>query len=515
MTHKNKQTTPEDLERAIKNPEALYQELNLLKVEGAAFAFDPKDSGKGGTYEILEYVRNPEEKIKERPIVIEPHQQYGRPSPLAYKLLNTLFKKLSEYGIAVPNSVPFTFRELAERVGRVSWGGKDGAEIYLALKQIQTTNITCWGYDKSSKRWTNVSFNIFTSVLSSGTKGRFSEGYVAINPLIVGNLQRSYHRSMNYTRMSSLDPISIALYKQIYNVFSTRKSHKQLPAFEKNYTHICREWLGGLKEQKHRSLILQHLGPHLDRLKDVKLLRSYQIERNSTSEWKFRFIPGNGFHEDYENFFQKSNQNTLRFSYHTDKQNIQDPIELVWYFYTRLYNTSDANNLSVCSPKETEFARTILSSMTLQEAKNFVDFSLAQAATTSFDIKAFMGIRQYLPAWPGAMKEFEERRFKEQQRERKQKQEELENLYHTFRQSEIKKVREHLSPHELSDIEKQTKDHLLQENPNMFGLPTMVRIKTDSILAERFRIPSFEEWEKELGEEQRTDSLKNSMGGLT
>jgi hypothetical protein len=113
------------------------------------------------------------------------------------------------------------------------------------------------------------------------------------------------------------------------------------------------------------------------------------------------------------------------------------------------------------------------------------------------------------------MKEFEDRRFKEQQREMKQKQEELENRYHAFRQSEIKKVREHLSPHELSNIEKQTKDQLLQENPNMFGLSTMVRIKTDAILAERFRIPSFDKWKKELSGEQRTDSFKNSMGGLT
>jgi hypothetical protein len=124
----------------------------------------------------LEYVRNPEEKIKERPIVIEPHQQYGRPSPFAYKLLNTIFKKLSEYGIAVPNSVPFTFRELAERVGRVSRGGKDGAEIYFALKQIQTTNITCWGYDKSSKRWINVSFNILPLFSHPAQRGDFLKG---------------------------------------------------------------------------------------------------------------------------------------------------------------------------------------------------------------------------------------------------------------------------------------------------------------------------------------------------
>jgi hypothetical protein len=320
----DKPTTLEKLERASKNPETFYQELNLLKVEGATFSFAPKVSGKGGVkYELIEYVSNPEEKIQKRPIMVEPNQEYGRPSPLAYKLLNIIFKKLSDYGLAIPDTVPFTFSELTKRIGRSSWGGKDGAEIYLALKQIQTTTITCWGYDKSSKIWKNVSFNIFISLLASGSKGRFAEGYVMLHPLIVSNLKRSYHRSMNYTRMSHLDPISMALYKQIYNIFSTRRSHKQPPEFEKNYADICKAWLGGLQPQKHKSRILQQIGHHLDCLKDIKLLRGYQIERNANGEWKLKFTPGKGFAEDYENFFQKAYQSTIQFAYQAEKQNIQ------------------------------------------------------------------------------------------------------------------------------------------------------------------------------------------------
>ena len=493
----DKPTTLEKLERASKNPETFYQELNLLKVEGATFSFAPKISGKVGVkYELMDYVSNPEEKIQKRPIMVEPNQEYGRPSPLAYKLLNIIFKKLSNYGLAIPDTVPFTFSELTRRIGRSSWGGKDGAEIYLALKQIQTTTITCWGYDKSSKIWKNVSFNIFISLLASGSKGRFAEGYVMLHPLIVSNLKRSYHRSMNYTRMSHLDPISMALYKQIYNIFSTRRSHKQPPEFEKNYADICKEWLGGLQPQKHKSRILQQIGHHLNCLKDIKLLRGYQIERNANGEWKLKFTPGKGFAEDYENFFQKAYQSTIQFAYQAEKQNIQDPIDLVFYFYTRLYHSSDIENLSVYSPKETDFARSILSTLPLPEAKDFVDFALAQATTTGFDIKTFMGIRQYLPAWPSAKKEFEARRLKEEHRKEAEREEELKELYQTFRQGEIKKARESFSPRELTDVEKHVEAKLLEENSKVFGLSVLVRVKTDALLAERFRIPSFDEWKK-------------------
>jgi hypothetical protein len=211
-------------------------------------------------------------------------------------------------------------------------------------------------------------------------------------------------------------------------------------------------------------------------------------------------MPGKGFDEDYGKFYKKAYQSTLQFSYQAEKQNIQDPIDLVFYFYTRLYNSSDIGNLSVYSPKETDFARSILSTLSLKEAKDFVDFALAQAATTSFDVKTFMGVRQYLAAWPSAKKEFEGWRRKEEERKKVDRDEELKNLYQTFRQGEIKKSRESLSPSELTDIEKQVEAQLLKENPKVFGPSVLVRIRTNALLADRFRIPSFEEWKKSQDE---------------
>jgi hypothetical protein len=497
MLQKIKKTIEEAREPSPQSPEAIYQELNLLKIEGAIFAFSPKLSRKGDTqYTFMEYVKNPEEKIHERPIVITPNPEYGRPSLLAYKILNTIFKKLSDYGPNTPDTVPFTFRELAKSIGRTSWGGKDGADIYLALQQVQATMITCWGYDKTLKQWKNLSFNIFISILASGTKGRFSEGYVTIHPLIISNLKKNYHRSMNYTRMAHLDAISMALYKQVYNIFCTRRSHGQPTEFEKNYADICKEWLGGLSSQKHKSRILQQVGPHLDRLKETKLLQSYRLEQNAKGGWKLRFTSGEGFSDDYERFFQGARLSFPELSHQTEKHNIQTPLDLLFYFYTRLYKSSGVGigNISVYSPKETDSARSILSIMPLQEAKDFVDFALAQAVTTSFDIKTFMGIRQYLPAWPSAKKEFEARKLKEERRKTTQQEEDLKSRFQAFRKHEIEKVRANLSSGELIGMEKHIETQLFKENPKVFGLSMLVRIKTDALLEKRFCIPSFEEW---------------------
>ena len=142
------------MERSVLNPEILYQELNLLKIEGYAFSFDPRKRNTGNdACEFMQHIDDPEGRIKERPVTISPSAAFGRPSPVAYKILNAIFKKLSEYGISIPETVPFTFRDLAERIGWTTFGGRQAKEIYHALQQLKGTDITCWGYNKETKQW--------------------------------------------------------------------------------------------------------------------------------------------------------------------------------------------------------------------------------------------------------------------------------------------------------------------------------------------------------------------------
>ena len=495
MAKKEKTITAEAIERALKNPDALYQELNLLKVEGVVFSFDTKNTGSDGKiYEVMEYVKNPEGKTAERPIVVEPNPRYGRPSLLAYKLLNVIIKKLSERGVHDDARVSFTFSELSGKIGRSSWGGRNAAQIFEALSQIQSTNVSLWGYNKALKEWANYRFSIFSNVYVIGTKGQFSGGFVTLDQWIISNLLQNYHRTINYARITTLDPIAIALYKHVYNIFATRYSHRQHPTFEKNYINICAEWLGGLKPQKHKSRILQQLGPHLEQLKEVKLLRSYEIQRNASREWKLKFTPGNGFKEDYDSFYRKAIQPSFAFAYHEEKKKIQGPLELVYYFYSKLYNTKNANNISVYSPREADLAKFILLNLTSEEGRAFVDFALAQAAATGFNIKTFGGLRQYLPAWSAIKEQLEAKKQKEEKQKEERRQEEAKQRYETFRKGAIAEIRIQMSPQEISRIEGMVRNQILIENPMPFGLDMLVRIRTDALLAKDFNVPTFEEW---------------------
>jgi hypothetical protein len=392
--------------------------------------------------------------------------------------------------------VAFTFHELSEKIGRTSWGGRNAAQIFQALSQIQSTNISLWGYNKALKQWANYRFSIFSNVFVIGTKGQFSGGFVTLDRWIISNLLQNYHRTINYARIATMNPVAIALYKQVYNIFATRYSHRQHPTFEKNYVNICAEWLGGLKPQKYKSRILQQLGPYLEQLKDVKLLRSYEIQRNASHEWKLKFTPGNGFKEDYDSFYRKAIQPSFAFAYHEEKKKIQDPLELVYYFYNKLYNTKDASNISVYSPRETDLAKFILLNLTFEEGRAFVDFALAQAAATGFHIKTFGGVRQYLPAWSGIKEQMAAKKQKEQKREEERRQEEAKQRYEALRKGALAEIRRQMPPQEISRLEGMVRNQILTENPMPFGLDMLVRIRTDALLAKDFNIPSFEEWEE-------------------
>ena len=420
------------------------------------------------------------------------------------QLGNLVISKLSEYGISIPEVVPFSFRDLAERIGWSTFGGRQAKEIYHALHQLKGMDVTCWGYNKETKQWANVTFNIITRMYAFGSKGCLAEGYVHIDPIIISNLTHSYHRSLNYTRMETLEPIQMALYKQIYNVFSTRYSHGQNPVFEKNYSKICSDWLGGLKQHRHQSKIREQLDLHLQALKEVKLLRGYKIERNSSNGWKIAFTPGKGFREDYENFYLRKKQPELQFAYHADKKEIQEPIDVISLFYKKLYSYEDTKSINVFSNKEVDFARELLKQVEGNSIIGFIEFSLSEAASTNFDIKTFCGVRQYIPAWKKVEQQLKDRELILQKKKRQEKDERLESLYQEFRRDAIHKIRNIIQKHEITDLEEQVQQQLLDEGAQQLGLKTMVYFKTNSVLAEKYNIPTFTEWKEQKQEELQT-----------
>src|SRR5437016_3625534 len=113
----------------------LFNEINLLRLEGFYFCLDPKEAARrtNEKYEFFEIIRRPKSEIEKRPVVIVPNPRYGYPSILAYKVLQAIMRKLSWFSYPMPDTVQFSQRELARLVGRNSFGGGNQEEFYHAI----------------------------------------------------------------------------------------------------------------------------------------------------------------------------------------------------------------------------------------------------------------------------------------------------------------------------------------------------------------------------------------------
>ena len=381
------------------DPERLFNEANLLRLEGRLFCFDPKEAGRrGGESQTFEEKVRLEETVKQ-PLIIRPDPEFGYPSPLAYKVLQAISKKLTEEGFPVPDSVSFTQRELARLIGRASFGGNASSQLYRAVMQLHTTRVQCSFYDKKTDQWATVSFYVLHEALFSGKKASITTCMVSVHPRIVESLNSKHYACLNWHRLMQLEPIGMALYKRLFyhfsNLYHPRRSRDDL-RFEKDYEDLCSEWLGGLKPERYRSKILQtQLGRHFDGLRATKLVRSIDIEKRSDGEgFKLVALPGKGFFDDYEDFYVRQTQPQLRFRQTAALREIQQPLELVAYFHRLL-----GHEQHTFDEKETAFAAKLLETHPIEAVRDLIEYAVNEAEKTKFAMQFLTAIKGYIPRW--------------------------------------------------------------------------------------------------------------------
>ena len=136
--------------------------------------------------------------------------------------------------------------------------------------------------------------------------------------------------------MERLAPIGTAIFKRLFfyfsNIYSDTKNKNFV--FTKNYSDICKYWLGGLKPLKHKSKIeKEQLGPHIQAVKKTTLIRSARIEKNSKGDdFNITFRPGKGFFEDYKRFYDNFPQMALPFKEASERRFYEQPMSLVSHF---------------------------------------------------------------------------------------------------------------------------------------------------------------------------------------
>src|SRR5918911_697242 len=184
----------------------LFNEINLLRLEGYFFCLDPKDAQRRTyeKYEFLQIIRRRKTEIEKRPVIIVPNPHFGYPSILAYKVLQAVMRKLSWFSYPVPDTVQFSQRELARLVGRNSFGGANQQEFYTAIRQLSATEAAYWFYNKVTDEWTHRNIRILITDMWSGRQDQITRCSVQLHPDIIESLNNRHAMCLNYGRMEQL-----------------------------------------------------------------------------------------------------------------------------------------------------------------------------------------------------------------------------------------------------------------------------------------------------------------------
>lgn len=487
---------------STKNPEPiashtdkLYMENTLLRIAGALFCHDPK---RASTHiSAIEINKG----VAERHLVIRPDPQLGQPGPLAHRIFVALIKKHSDYGRPVQSEIAFTKRELMRLAGRRDWGGADSEQLSRALTQIQTTLIATNFKDRAG-RYIEEKFHILS-------KTRIERREFASDPIeactitlaepIIASLRDDHFTCLNHALMMRLGTIGQALYMRLFFHFANRYdgySKNQL-SFTKRYDDICAEWLGGLTVVKYQSKVLDRLGPHLEQLETEGFLASHTITRaRSQPGFVIGFRPGPTFFQDYDRFYRQRSQGELRWSFHAERRQISEPLQVAYSFVEKRTG-QPAGSVAFVASKDVETAKQLLVALPAADLPAFFDYALAEARKTNFDIQTLGGTKQYLAGYLARRQRRAADVAQETARRQNERQEAIQREYQAFRRSQAVMIFDSLPDAERATIENQARAKAATFSGPLQG--TMFDFNKVRFTIERHRdkLTTFEQWQAE------------------
>lgn len=482
---------------SVEQTDKLYMENTLLRVAGALFCHDAKRAPTH-TKEI-ELNRG----VAEKNIVIRPDPKLGQPGPLAHKIFVALIKKHSGYGRPTQADVSFTKRELMRLIGRAEWGGSASEQLERALEEIHYTFVRT--RFKSSDRFVEHSFNIFPEIYVERREHAtdpIEACTVTLARPIMASLEDGHFTCLNHGLMQQLGTIGQALYMRLFFHFANLYDghHCSRLSFSKRYEDICAEWLGGLLVLKYPSKIEQEqLGSHLRQLVRAGFLASYKItEAKARGGFVITFRPGSTFFTDYDRFYRHRQQGSIKFDFHADRQQIAEPLKVAYLFVEKRNGRANAGIPYVPS-KDVETAKYLLSRVSFEHIPDFLDYALAEAKKTSFDVQTLGGLKQYLSRYQERRTQRATAKATQARREAEDKATEQRMNYDRFRRAEADRLFSSLPPKDRSAIEAAayTKSpHFARGSGSL--AQTMFEIERARITAQRHpgKIPSLEQWQR-------------------
>jgi hypothetical protein len=475
---------------APQRADKLYVESNLLRIAGALFCHDQRVAGK----RTAEIELNPE--VSEKHIVIRPDPRLGQPGPLAHKIFVALIKKHSDYGKPIRNEIHFTRREIGRLIGRKEWGGRDSEQLSRALHEIHYAFVRT-NFKQPGGHFVEHSFAIFPKILIERREfpsDPIEACTITLADPIVRPLQDEHFTCLNHALMQQLGTIGQALYMRCFFHFANLYTgvNRSRLVFQKRYDDVCTEWLGGLTIYRHRSVIERdQLGSHLTQLVEAGFLSSYDIDKAKGQDgFVLTFKPGQTFFDDYDRFYRHRAQGELQWEFRADEREIGEPLKLAYLFSEKRTGQPVASTAYVNS-KDVATAKQLLAEITFEEAQAFLDFALAEASKTNFDVQTLGGLRQYLAGFKARQAT---RVAAHDRKAIEQRLEEDRLSYDAYRRKKVAAIFQILPAAERQEIELLARQAAAGFRGSL--AEAMFATKCSQITAQRHgnRIKDFEEW---------------------
>lgn len=488
-------TIPRIEQAPAEHADKLFLESTLLRVSGALFSHDAKRAAsRTGKIEV-------NKAVKEKRIVISLHPDFGQPGPLAHKVFIALMKKHSDYGRPVQNTVAFGKRELMRLVGREEWGGSASEQLTRALYSIRRTSVTAF-FKTTKGRFIEDDFNIFDRIIlerASEQSNVVEACSVTIAEPIIVSLKDDHFTCLNHFLMARLGTIGQALYMRVFfhlaNTYESQSTRHGL-SLEKHYGDICGEWLGGLKVLDRKSKILgEQLGTHLDQLKHAGFLASYGLAKaKSRDGFVLTFRPGPLFFEDYNRFYRHKNQGELQWNFHGDRRDQIEPMQVAALFMAKRHGTP-AETIANVVTSDVETARELIQLLGYDKLPSFIDYALAQAKTTRFEVERLAGLKQYVERFHAHAQGQVAAAARSKAQRATALQEAEQEAYENWCGQEIKRRIAALSPEVVSRIEAKIRAEETESTmPTLVSMAVHVALRRH--VAELEPLPDFTNWKQ-------------------
>jgi hypothetical protein len=475
--------------------EPVYLESTLLRVFGVLFCHDPKRArSRTGKIEI-------NRGVAEKGIAVRFDPEYAQPGPFAHKVAMAVIRKQSGFGRPAQKAISFSQRELIRMTGRKSMGGRQSEELALALKQIRYSHVLA--HFKKDDRFVEHDFSIFNEVLierrASPTDPIVACTIVIADP-IIQSLNDKHFTCLNHALIQELSTIGAAFYMRLFAQFAPHFDghHLDRIVFKKRYDDICNEWLGGITVHKHRSRIIdEQLGTHLDQLVNVGFLRSYALTPAEGREgFVLTFRPGDRFKADYRTFYTRRSPGEVRFTFHEENREIGDPHRVAYLFMEkRTGRKPDA--AAYVSSKEVDTAKELLAHFSMAQIPDFLDYALAEAGKTRFELQTLGGVRQYLNGYQQSRVRQDSSKAAAAARKAEQRQTQLRLEYDQYRRTEAQRLFDRLPADEQAAIEALARTKLSTGRPIPgYMAETLIRVEKLRLTIERHPndIADFDQW---------------------